>query len=499
MDFNPKTIAELSAEHPEYAANAPIWRTIDALKKGYPAIKYNVLKYLPKRPVEDNELYSLRTAKMSYTPIMSRIVGTYVGKLVSSGVGFPEKVDTIWEKVRANNSRPGATKRSELALISEVLTSLLHFGKVHIAVDVPEVTVRSNYELRASKVLPYFTVLSPLEVINWGEGWMVLKQFIQESQPFQTASTFALFTYVGNNLRAEYKVPVKLIDKVDGDENLYTDIHRVLVNGEWLIPTEDLKFQATKVTSGVGIDRMVTATVNDEKWLCLALYNKQVSHLRMENAWVDSGYLSGTVQRVFTPEDAKPNDDPRVSFSNKNVSKELEKAGNAHILIGKGYSFVESSGSALGNLEGMLDKIEAQMKEIANLHFASGDKGTLQQSGMSKKVDQALLNGNLTEYGSLVLDIYNELLSKVAVMFKLQPVEVTGLNDFQDKDVTDVTTAITAVATLTDFPLIGKAFLYRKLLEDMEIALSDADRITLEAQLVAPPTPVTIVTPTNLP
>lgn len=496
MKFEPKTIAELSAEHPEYVVNAPVWRTIDTLKKGYPAIKYNVCKYLPKRPVEAEELYKLRTAKMSYTPIMSRIVGTYVGKLVSAGVGFPEKADKLWDALRANNSRPGVTKRSELSLMSEVFSSILHYGRVHVAVDVPEVTVRSNYELRASKVMPYFTVLSPLEVINWGEGWLTLKQYIQKSEPFQPASTFALFTYVGQDVRAEYEVPVKLADKADADDNLYQSIHRVKVKGEWLVPNEDVRFAPTKVTQGVGIDRIVTATGNDEKWLCLSLYNKQVSHLRMENAWVDSGYLSGTVQRVFTPEDAKPNDDPRVSFSNKGVNKELEKAGNAHILIGKGYSFVESSGNALANLEGMLDKIEAQMKEIANLHFASGDKGTLQQSGTSKKVDMALLEGNLTEYGSLVLDIYNELLAKVSMMFRLVPVEATGLNDFSDEDITDVTTAITTVAALPDFPAIGRAFLYRKLLDDMEIALSDADNVTLEQQLMAPPPPA-IVNPTT--
>lgn len=501
MDFNSKTIAELSTEHPEYTMNAPIWRTIETLKKGYPAIKNNVNKYLPKRPVEDDELYKLRTAKMSYTPIMSRIVGTYVGKLVSAGLSFPENVDKLWGAIRANNSRPGSTKRSELSLISEVMSSLLHYGQVHIALDVPVVTARSNYELRASKVLPYFTVLSPLDIINWGEGWMVMKQYIQKSEPFATSATFALFTYVGQDVRAEYQVPVKLADKADADENIYQCIHRVKVGGEWLVPNEDLRFQATKVTQGVGIDRIVTASVNDDKWLCLSLYNKQVSHLRMENAWVDSGYLSGTVQRVFTPEDAKPNDDPRVAFNNKHVSKELEKAGNAHILIGKGYSFVESSGNALANLEGMLDKIEAQMKEIANLHFASSAKGTLQQSGESKKVDMALLDASLTEYGALVLDIYNELLAKVSMMFRLVPAEATGLNDFSDEDITDVTTAITTVSTLVDFPAIGRAFLYRKLLEDLEMSLSDADTATLEQQLAAMPDIVVTaqpITPNNL-
>lgn len=497
MDYTPRTIAELSAEHPEYSSLAPQWRTIDALSKGFPAIQYNIQKYLPLRPAEDVELYKLRIAKLAYSPIMSRLVNTYVGKLIEAGVDFPENVDKLWDDLRIDNSAPGSTKRSEMSLVSEILTSLLSYGRVHVAVDIPDVKARSNFELRQSKVRPYFTVLSPLEVINWGDGWMVLKQFVQRTLPFQPASTFALFTYVGENERAVYEVPVKLADMVDAENNLYPSIHRVYWGKEWAKPDENMKFPVTKVSQGTGLERFSTARVDDSKWLCSALANKQVQHLRIENAWSDAGYLSGTVQRVFTPEDAKPTDDPRVTYSkSKGTNEALAKAGNQHILVGKGYSFVESTGTALANLQQMLDKIEMQMKETANLHFASGDKGTLQQSGASKKADMSLLEGNLTDLGSLVLSIYNELLAKVATMFKLAPVEANGLNDFADNNITEVTTAITAVSTLPDFPALGKAFLYRKLLEDMDISFSDADRLELEKQLLNPPEPVVVATNT---
>lgn len=487
LDFQPKTIAELSTEHPEYQMMSPQWRTIETLTKGFPAIKRDILKYLPKRPAEDDELHKLRISKLAYTPIMQRIVGTYVGKLVSSGVSFPEKAGEVWDELRENNSRLGETKRSEMAFMSEVLMSILHFGQVIVAIDVPDVQARSAYELRASKVLPYFTVLSPLDIINWGEGWMVMRQFIQKSEPFQPVSTFALFTYVGDGVRVEYEVPVQTAEMLDIEENRHQTISRVMWKGEWLKPDENMRFDVTNIVEGVGMNRITSTRVSDDKWLCLSLYNKQIQHLRMENAWSDTGYLAGTVQRIFTPEDQKPNDDPRATFSRKDVSKELSKAGNQHILIGKGYSFVESSGTALANLQGMLDKIEAQMSEIANLHFASGQKGTIQQSGASKRLDMALLEGNLTGYGSLVLDLYNELLLKVAVMFKMAPVEVTGLSDFTQKDVTDVTTAISTISMLPDFPQIGRAFLYRKLLDDMEISLSDSDKLVLEQQLVHTP------------
>lgn len=498
MDFTNKTIAELSVTHPEYDSLAPQWRTIDTLTKGFPAIQSNIEKYLPMRPVEDKELYQLRIAKLAYSPVMSRLVNSYLGKLTEAGVNFPENVDLLWTELRADNSFPGGTKRSEMSLVSELAGSLLTYGRVHVAVDIPNVNARSNFELRQSKVRPYFTVLSPLEVVNWGDGWLVLKQFIQRTEPFQDVSTFALFTYVGENQRVTYEVPVKLADLLDSDNNRYSDISRVKWNGEWQKPDETMRFPVTSSVVGTGIERFITASVSDSKWLCSALANKQVQHLRIENAWSDAGYLSGTVQRVFTPEDAKPNDDPRVTYTtSKNINEALAKAGNQHILVGKSYSFVESTGTALANLQQMLDKIELQMRETANLHFASGDKGMLSQSGASKKADMTLLEGNLTDLGSLVLDIYNQLLGKVATLFKLLPVEVTGLNDFSTEDITDVTTAIATVAPLADFPAIGKAFLYRKLLDDMDISLSEADSLELERQLLAPPDSTLPTIPAN--
>lgn len=496
--FNPRTIEELSQEHPLYQASAPVWRTIAALHNGFPSIKANVEKYLPRRPVEDQELYTLRTAKLAYSPVMSSIVSTYTGKMAKVGVNLPESLPEVWKLLRTNNSRPGETKRSESSLLSEVFTSILLYGRVHVVTDIPDVQARSTYELRKAKVTPYFTVLSPLEVINWGEGWMVMKQFIQTTKAFEPNATLAVFTYVGQGVRATYEVPVKLEQVEDSESNLYPSIHRVMWKGEWEKPNDDMRFDVTSVTDGVGIDRVVTSVADVSKWLCLTLYNKQIQHLRIENAWTDAGYLSGTVQRVFTPNDAKPNDDPRVAYS-KQDNKELAMAGNQHILIGKGYSFVESSGTALANLEGMLDKIEHQMKEIANLHFASGAKGALQQSGTSKAADMSLLNGNLSEYGSLVLDIYNELLLKVSTMLQIPSVEAEGLSDFKEEEQPDMVNIINAVTPLADFPLIGKAALYRKLLEDLDISFSDVDKLVLEGQLElkAPLTPQTQPLPTN--
>lgn len=484
MEEKKLTLSQLSYEHPEYVEKASVWRNIKTLNEGYPTILQNLGKYLPRRPVEDDELYKLRTDKFSYTPVMGRILSTYLGKLISSGLSFPDMPNTVWDRVRTNNSAPNEAKRSEMSFLTEVFSSLLLYGTSIVTIDLPNNAFRSQYEVSKANLTPYFTVLSPLEVINWGDGWYVLKQYINKTEPFSAPEIHVVFTYVTTGKRVEYSIPSQLVQMYDSDNNLYENISKVKWKGEWLTPDDEvMSWAPTLVTVGAGLERIVKTILPEHRWLCRHLYNKQISHLRIENAWVDSGYLSGTVQRVFTPEAAQPNDDPRVTLSKPNIAKELAKAGNNHILVGKEYKFVESSGTALYSLEGMLNKIESQMKETANLHFASVDKGVLQQSAASKRVDMGLLEGALTGYGAMVLDIYNELMYKIADMFKIEPVLASGLNNFADKDITDITTAISVVSNITDFPAMGRSFLYRKLLEDMEIALTDADKVVLETQL----------------
>ena len=424
----PLTIAQLSQEHPQYVANSPAWRTIEALRSGYGAIKKNVGKYLPRRPVEDDELYELRKAKLCYSPVMAHVVRTYAGKLVEAGIVFPETTNKVWLDLRGNSAAVGKPKRGELSLLSDIFRSLLYFGKAYTMVDLPkQVTqARSTFELRQNGYKPYFTSISPLEVINWGEGWYVLKQYVQDSTPFTANPLHCLFTYIGLDKTYRYSVPVKLEDVEDCEGNLVPQIAKVLYKNEWQKPDEFMTFDVTEIIAGVGSDRLVMTTVDDDEWLCYALYNKQIQHLRIENAWVDAGYLSGTVQRVFTPSDPTVNDDPRVSYSDDSTRRDLAQAGNTHILIGKGYSFVESSGTALANLEQMLDKIEQQIKVVANLHFASSSKGTLQQSGLSKQMDMSLLTGIMHEYGLVVLDSYNALLAQVARILSIDPVIVHG-------------------------------------------------------------------------
>jgi hypothetical protein len=419
---------------------------------------------------------------------MAHVVHTYNGKMAMAGIDFPPDVDPVWEQLRASNAHPDELKRDEVTLLGDVLTSILYYGRAHVVVDTPMAaeSLRSKAELRASGLTPYFTPLCPLDIINWGKGWLITKQFISTTEPFAETTTYVVYKYYGEGVTCEYRVPCQITTGTDNEGNLYPVVAKVQHKGEWLKPDDEMLWQPTQPIYGAGIDRVVSTVVTEDKWLCLALYNKQIQHLRIENAWTDAGYLSGTVQRVFTPADPAPTDDPRISYNTDNLQKELEKAGNAHILIGKGYSFVESSGAALGNLEGMIDKIEAQIAKIANLSFISGSKTALEQSGLSKRLDMSLLDGTLKDYGNILVDTYNTLLAKVAELMAIRPIEIGGLSDFTDKDPTQIVGIIQILATIPDFPPLARMAVYRMLLDNLNLTLSPEDQDALDEQMANP-------------
>lgn len=469
----PLTLAELEAKHPTYLQYSPVWRTLDTLRDGFPAIAKNVERFLPRRPAEDDELYRLRVAKISYTPILDGVVLTYTGKMAEAALEWPAGYDATWDRLRQSNAEEGQPNRNESTLLADLLNEILYYGRLYVLVDVPAQaqTLRSRYELSQSQVQPFFRILKPLSVINWGATtgigrWFITRDLVQEPIPFAEPETWAIYTYYEPGQTLRYRLKVKLKEATDAEGNKYPEIRQVWYKGEWVQPDKDKLFEPDAQILGAGSERIVASEAGPSGWLCRSIYNKQIQHLRIENAWTDCGYLSGTVQRVFTPNDPAPTDDPRVVYPD---SAGLEKAGNAHILVGKAYAFVESSGAALTNLEGMLDKIERQVLKIANLSFASGDKGVLEQSGVSKALDTALLNGILAEYGSMLLSTYNALLKLAAGLLSVDSIEVYGLSDFEGASTDDLISTIAAIGALTDFPAADKQAVYGSLMRLLDL------------------------------
>ncbi len=328
LNFDNLSLDQLEQYHVDYQNNIQVWRKIDALRQGFPAIQANADFFLPKRPAEDDELYKLRTAKLAYSPIMSHVVHTYSGKMVESGLDFPSEKEAEYHEIRENNAHEDRPKRDEQGFMSEVFSGLLYYGRCYVLIDVPKSAEesRSAYELKSSKLMPFFCLVPVHEIINWGDDWLIRKQFISESKPFTPIATYAVYTYMSEGISVKYKIPVQTAMMPDPDGVKYPVVNKVYYKGEWVKPDDSIKYNPEEVLD-VGIERMVSTEISDDQWLCLALFNKQIQHLRIENSWTDAGYLSGTVQRVFTPSDPVVADDPRVNYDQGAVEEQLKKAG----------------------------------------------------------------------------------------------------------------------------------------------------------------------------
>jgi hypothetical protein len=472
-------VRDLQIEHPEYTENVPFWRTISDLKDGAIAVSKNLPRYLPKRIDEDEDLYRLRLEKFSYTPVMSDAVSKYSSKLAEAQVhlSIPNENDSqFWEQLRDNTAAPELPKRIESHLLSELFGQLLYFAQAWVAVDTPQVPQipRSKYEEQQLGIMPYFVVYSPMDVIYWDTEWAITRQFLYKPEPFKASSTLVRWTYWGVNENIVYETRVKTKTARDTQGNLYTTIQKVWVNNDWEPWDSDRAFlEPTQVIQHNRGVRLIThARIPTEKWVCVQVYLKQIQHLRIESAWTDAGYLSGIVQRVFTPPDPPPVDDPRIQFQQPNYQEELSKTGNPYILIGKSYTFAESEGKALGNLETQLDKIEAQIRYLVNLHFASGATSALEQSGASKTLDMSLLQDAMLYYGQQVLALYNNILRVTArVVGKPEPT-ATGLNNYSVDNLEDVVNQSAIIETLPSVPPTAKKIWYGKMAKLMTGTIS---------------------------
>ncbi|MBW4558433.1 MAG: hypothetical protein KME59_21410 [Trichormus sp. ATA11-4-KO1] len=484
-----RRLRDLEIQHPDYVAHSSIWRTIKDLKEGVCAIKRNVQLYLPKRPDEDSELYHMRLQKFSYTPVMSDAVNKYSAKLAGSPVHLSGADNDFWSDFRANNASPKVAKRKEANLLHEIFNGLLYYSRIWAAVDRPDlgVTPRTAYESQGLPNNPYVVLYDPLDIPYWGDDWAISKHYYPEVAPFQQPKTICRWTYWGLNENIIYEAEVKLKVAKDSEGNYYDTLKSVwdAKKKEWLPWDDDnLYLEPTKVWQHNLNERMITTlTLPSEKWVCKQVYNKQVQHLRIENAWTDAGYLSGVVQRLFTPPDVPPSDDPRITYEQPDYANELRLAGNAHILVGNGYQFVESTGSALANLQGQLDKIEQQIKELVSLHFASANTSVLDQSGASKAMDMSLLEDSMKDYGQQVISLYNSILRIVSKMLGLPEVTATGLSSYSVDKMEDLINQLSVIEELPYVPPTAKKITYGKLAQLMVGTASPEDEEKIKKEL----------------
>jgi hypothetical protein len=410
------SLQQLEQRHPKWIAYYPHWMTLQELRLGFPAIKERLEFYLPQKPGEDLKIYQDRLDKASYTPILSTAIREFTAKLTSAPIEREGFDDDRWGRLLANLDND---RSDEPALLGHLFSTLLYFGSVWVMVDSPPVAnmPRSFAEERN---LPYLTVFEPSHVTNWGDGWAITRQQQTVSAPLSEPMTEVVWKVWTATQIDTYRANVKL-----GKSG---SIKQVLSGGSWvMVPAVSL--EATSTPNPIG--RLPFAHVELSPEMCLGIqaYPKQLQHIRIENQWTDAGTAAGTVQRLYTPSPPPPMDDPRVAYQ----PQQNPAVGNQYVLTGADYKFVESSGAAIATLTSQLETIANDIRSIASMGYLSQqNKGALQQSGVSKEIDQSLLKDSLQGFGKIVLRLYQDCINLLADRMGAQDAHVvTGLDNYE--------------------------------------------------------------------
>lgn len=471
----------LEQKHNDYDLYFNTWDTIADLKEGAYALLRNPAKYCPKRtPDEDEDIYQMRLKKFSYTPVMSNAVREFVSKLSSAPLHITNADNAFWTSFRDCTNGSTVNRKDEQDLLNDLFSHMLYYGRVHVAVDTPQLLQipRSAYELNKANVLPYVTVFDPRHVINWGDDydWFVTKLYYQRSQPLQLPVTVCRWTVWTSTVVQVYEVECR--------RNGW-DVLGVKVSDNWLTNRDEAEVQlVTEWYHNLNRCPVSTLVLPSELWTGNNVYLKQLQHTMIESGWSESGSIAGTIQRVFTPTEAPPIDDPRSVYEQPDYSQELSKIGNQYVLIGKDYRVVESTGAAIGSLTNQLSVIESQIKDLVSMRFASINptKGAVEQSGTSKDIDMTMLQDAMKTYGSKVVSLYNDVLMLVANVAGQEVPTVSGLDSYSSDTLADMLTQSMELASLP-IPATALKVWFGKLTNLLTGSVSPDDEEVIQEEL----------------
>lgn len=422
---------DLERSHPDRTWYLPTYTTIRDLREGATTLLRNVEKYLPRRSGEELDVYRARIANFCYTPVMNTAIREFSAKLASSPVNVDGADGDFWVAFRTSLDGHG---QDETEFIIDIFSTLLYYGKVFLAVDVPEMDTVPRSLAEDPGNYPFIRVFSPMEMLNYGDDWYCARTFRQVTVPFAKPTTLARWTYFTTEETVAYEAQVgvsyddngdNVTKLIDGDRTLSVRSKNALVPA------------VARFRHDLGSCPVVCLELPPELWTAHHVYLKQLQYIRIESAWAEAGGNSGVVQRVYKPMPATKTDDPSSLYIEPNY--DAVKFDNSHVLVGAGYEFVESKGDAIKNLSQQLAEIRAEINAIVSMGYKSAPESKQAQSGKSKDMDMTLVEDSMRAYGQKVAQLYERVLKLVAQMGG-QPtdISVAGLDRYSNDTLTDM-------------------------------------------------------------
>jgi len=472
-------LKDLEISREEYRDYLEVWSTIQDLRLGASHLVKKASVYLPRKPGEEYPVYQNRLDKFVYTPVLNTAIREYVAKLSSAPIAKTgiDPASTFWASFLNNIDGNGANEKE---FLTGVFANLLYFRDVYIVLDRPILgQLRSRLEDERTKAYPLLKTFGPLNVPNWGDGWYQTRQFYSLSVPLQPSRKMARWTFYDDQVIAVYEAEVLL--KPNGAiEKVFTSEHP-----KGVVPSKAIIPLVRAVPHGLGKSPVAKLSLPDELWVGNAAYQKALQHIWIENAWTEAGAIAGQVQRVFTPRKPVPSDDPTRLYEDPDYSD--TDFGNPYVLVGDGFTFAESSGSAISNLTSQLDLIGQHIRDIVSMGYltASTGKSAVTQSGYSKEMDMTLLQDSMAAYGSKVAQLYEDALKMVAAASQTgEKPTVTGLDNYTANTLDGMAaTTATMAPFAAKLPKTANKIWHKKMASMMVGTISPEEQALIEEEL----------------
>ncbi len=443
-------VKKLNRQHDEFSDYSRAYEEFGILYEGGAKFRMQAGRFLRKRPKELPDVYTVRQQNLSYTNLLSNIIGWYTSAIFKTAPQLVKKVEGATEKAAKNPKAadPKAVadipkpvedfceafeKDCDLAGTTytdfwpQVLESLLLYRSAYALIDLPlpgeDQPASLAQQQAAGKLDPYLVFYDPTNVINWDVDsygnleWVVIYIRATDEEFLGDPKLVDYWYYFDRRECALYQREVKT-DESALPENAVAD----------LVPGYP-RAHAMTTLDCVPVRKL---TVNKGLWLANRVYLPLLNHLNLDNSLDHGLFQSNLAQLVIEDGTSGTYEEGNVPGGAVTVSE----VGYHHLPNGGKMYYLEPAGQSYAASQERINNLEERIYKACYLQDqARTNRSTpTAQSGISKSMDKAPSRDAMCAYGDIIRagmqQVYQDVLDIRG--FDTIVVDVRGL-DFSDK------------------------------------------------------------------
>jgi hypothetical protein len=433
----------INQEHPEYAANRPVWKKYRDLYVGGEEFRKHAAEHLVRRNKEPNDVYYERLSRVFYENYIGSIIDWFGATLMTREPvlefrGTNERGVEFFDTFVRNCDLRGT---SAPEFFRRRLSETLVYGKTYMALDFPRIAgpaISRADEDASGKSRAYLTEYSPEDVINWsydssGElEWIVIRTSqLSSISPAQDTLGLSSAADWGQETRWLYydRESYRIYRSETGRD--HSAKRPVLVD---------------EGPHGLASQRRVpvfTMQVSEGLWLMNKAALVQLEHFNKSNAlsW------ALTMGLFATP----------VIYSDREWNQIVGESYYIQLGPGDRFGWTEPEGHVYQIASENLDRLKDEIYRVCYvMNQAGGSTGVALQSGISKQLDFGVTREILRAYGDVVKASMRQVFE--AINLARQDglsIDVSGLDEF---DIGDFSTELDDAKKLLDLGINSATF-----------------------------------------